>query len=46
VRLTDLQDHDVVLLASPIWNVRPPMIMDTFAESLDLTGKIVHPVVT
>ena len=44
--LPDLHPYDVVLLGSPIWNVRPPMIMRTFAEALDFTGKVVHPVVT
>jgi flavodoxin len=38
--------YDVVLLASPIWNVRPPMIMQTFAESHDFAGKTVHPITT
>ena len=38
--------YDTVLLGSPIWNVQPPMIMATFAESLDLTGTTVHPFVT
>ncbi len=44
--LPDVTDYDVVLLGSGIWNVRPPMIMRTFAESVDLTGKTVLPVVT
>jgi hypothetical protein len=35
-----------VLLASGIWNVRAPMIMTTFAESYDFTGKTIHPVTT
>ena len=35
-----------MLLASPIWNGRGPMIMTTFTEALDLTGKTVHPVTT
>jgi GNAT superfamily N-acetyltransferase len=38
--------YDTVLLASPIWNVRAPMIMTTFTEALDFTGKTVYPVVT
>jgi len=38
--------YDVVLLGSGLWNVRPPMIMHTFAERLDFTGKTVLPVVT
>ncbi len=41
-----IDGYDVVLLASGIWNVRPPMIMRTFAESLGFTGKIVLPVTT
>lgn len=41
-----VEDYDVILLASGLWNVRPPMIMQTFAESLDLRGKTVLPVVT
>lgn len=38
--------YDVVLLGSPIWNVRAPMIMSTFAESYDFRGRTVHPVTT
>jgi flavodoxin len=44
--LISIEGYDVVLLGSPIWNVRAPMIMSTFAESFDLTGKTVYPVVT
>jgi flavodoxin len=35
-----------VLLGSPIWNVRPPMIMRTFINRVDLRGKTIHPFVT
>jgi hypothetical protein len=35
-----------VLLGSPIWNVRPPMIMQTFTDSHDFSGKAVFPFVT
>ncbi|WP_238005932.1 flavodoxin [Dactylosporangium sp. AC04546] len=42
----DMTGYDVVLLGSGIWNVRPPMIMRTFAGSADLTGKTIHPFVT
>jgi hypothetical protein len=35
-----------VLLASPVWNVRAPMIMTTFTEALDFRGKTVHPITT
>ncbi|MDF2805701.1 MAG: hypothetical protein K0S43_647 [Cellulosimicrobium sp.] len=44
--LPDVGGYDTVILASPIWNVRPPMIMSTFAEALDLTGKTILPVTT
>jgi len=44
--LPDIAHYDVVLLGSGLWNVRPPMIMRTFAEDLDFTGKTVLPVVT
>jgi len=44
--LPDVSVYDVVLLGSGIWNVRPPMIMSTFAEGVDLAGKTVHPFVT
>ena len=38
--------YDTVLLASGIWGNRAPMIMTTFTEGLDFTGKTVHPVTT
>ncbi|MDA0181340.1 twin-arginine translocation signal domain-containing protein [Solirubrobacter phytolaccae] len=38
--------YDVIILASPIWNVRAPMIMSTFAERYDFSGKTVYPVTT
>jgi flavodoxin len=38
--------YDTILLASPIWNVRAPMIMSTFTETYDFSGKTVHPVTT
>jgi flavodoxin len=44
--LPDLAGYDVVLLGSGLWNVRPPMIMRTFTEGVDFTGKTVLPVVT
>jgi hypothetical protein len=44
--LASIDAHDTILLASPIWNVRAPMIMTTFAERYDFTGKTVHPVTT
>jgi flavodoxin len=44
--LPALEDYDVVLLASPIWNVQPPRIMLTVTEALDFAGKRVHPITT
>jgi flavodoxin len=38
--------YDIVLLGSPIWNVRAPMIMSTFVEGFDFSGKTVIPFVT
>ena len=38
--------YDTVLLGSPIWNVRPPMIMRSFIDDVDLRGKTIHPFVT
>ncbi|MFJ5830720.1 flavodoxin [Streptomyces sp. NPDC093089] len=45
-RLPSLDDYDTIILASPIWNVRAPMILTTFTEALDFRGKTVHPVTT
>lgn len=44
--LASIEQYGTVLLASPIWNVRAPMIMTTFTDSHDFAGKTVHPVVT
>ena len=44
--MKSIDSYDVILLGSPIWNVRPPMIMSTFAESFDFSGKTIHPFVT
>jgi flavodoxin len=41
-----IDGYDIVLVGSPIWNVRPPMLMHTFADAHDFTGKDVHPFVT
>ncbi|MER5180987.1 flavodoxin [Streptomyces sp. NPDC002896] len=43
---SSIDRYDVVLLGSPIWNVRAPMIMSTFTERYDFRGKTVHPVTT
>ena len=34
--LASIDGYEQVLLGSPIWNVRPPMIMNTFADGLRL----------
>jgi flavodoxin len=44
--VASIEPYTTVLLGSPIWNVRPPMIMSTFAEAFDFTGKTVRPFVT
>jgi flavodoxin len=44
--LPSIDGNDRILLGSPIWNVRPPMIMNTFADGLDFAGRTVHPFVT
>jgi Flavodoxin len=44
--LASIDGYDIVLLGSPIWNVRAPMIMSTFAERYDFTGKTVFPFTT
>ncbi len=41
-----IDGYEAVLIGSPIWNVRPPMLMHTFAEAHAFTGKTVHPFVT
>jgi flavodoxin len=44
--LDSIGSYDTVLLGSPIWNVRAPMIMTTFVEQFDFAGKTVFPLVT
>jgi flavodoxin len=44
--LAAIARYDTVLLGSPIWNVRPPMIMATFAEGFDFAGKAIFPFAT
>ena len=43
---TSISDYDTVLVGSPIWNNRAPMIMSTFMESFDFSGKTLYPFVT
>lgn len=44
--LDSIEPYDIVLLGSPIWNVRAPMIMSTFAERFDFSGKTIVPFTT
>jgi len=44
--LVSIERYDTVLLGSPIWNVRAPMIMSTFIEGFDVTGRTIHPFTT
>lgn len=44
--LASIEPYDIVLVGSPIWNVRAPMIMSTFVEGFDFTGKTVFPFTT
>jgi flavodoxin len=44
--LDSIESYDIVLLGSPIWNVRAPMIMTTFVEGFDFTGKTIIPFTT
>jgi flavodoxin len=44
--LASIMPYDTVLLGSPIWNVRAPMIMSTFVEGFDFSGKTVIPFTT
>jgi hypothetical protein len=37
--LASIDQYDTSLLASPIWNVRAPMIMSTFAERYDYSAR-------
>ncbi|WP_419998110.1 flavodoxin [Streptomyces boninensis] len=43
---SSIDRYDTVLLGSPIWNVRPPMIMSTFTDAFGFRGKTVFPFVT
>ena len=46
-RLPTLDSYDTVLLGSPIWNVRPPMIMRTFiVQRRPTAARTSHPFVT
>jgi flavodoxin len=44
--LASIDRYDTIILASPIWNVAPPWIMLTFADTYNFSGKTVLPVTT
>jgi hypothetical protein len=44
--LASIEQYSTVLLGSPIWSSRAPMIMSTFVEGFDFTGKTVFPFTT
>jgi flavodoxin len=44
--LASIDAYDTIIIGGPIWSTRPPMIMSTFTESFDFTGKTVLPLVT
>jgi flavodoxin len=44
--LRSIDRYETVLLGSPVWNVRAPMIMLTFADRYDFSGKRVLPFTT
>ena len=41
-----IAEYDTILIGSPIWNVRVPRIMLTFADHYDFRGKTVYPFTT
>ena len=43
---SSIRAYDTVLMGSPIWNVRLPRIMLTFAEHFEFARKTVHPFTT
>ncbi|GAA4403194.1 flavodoxin [Tsukamurella soli] len=44
--LPAIAGYEVVLLGSPVWNMRAPMIMYTFLDAVELAGVTVMPFVT
>lgn len=44
--LPDISRYDTVLLGCGVWNHRAPMIVSTFVEALDLSGKTILPFTT
>mgnify|MGYP003178953873 FL=1 len=44
--VSNMDDYDVILVSYPIWWHTAPMVIDTFLESYDLTGKKIIPFCT
>ncbi|GAB3256007.1 flavodoxin [Kineosporia babensis] len=44
--LPEVSGYDAVLIGSPVWGTRAPMIMQTFIESVGLDGRSIFPFVT
>lgn len=45
-RLPDTSNYDTVVLGSPVWDSRTPMVMATFIDNVDLARKTILPFVT
>lgn len=44
--LPEVAQYDTMLLGSPVWNIRAPMLISTFLDAVDLSGKSVLPFAT
>jgi len=44
--LVSIDAYHTIIVGSPVWNVRAPRIMLTFAETFDFIGKTIYPYVT
>lgn len=44
--LPDISGYTALVLGTPVWNLRLPMVVRTFLSGLDLTGRTVYPFVT
>lgn len=42
----DLSGYSTIILGSPVWNTRAPMIIRTLLDGTDLTGVTLHPFLT
>lgn len=42
----DLSEYDAIVLGSPVWGTRAPMIIRTLLDGNDVTGKTIYPFVT